>query len=91
MHIYHGTNTLPQSRNQLQNKNIHINFLFLAMTNGNSLLSVEPWSYPKWGWGWGGLNSSTNYDLNFLDKQEKLRMLRIFKKAICEIKLIMIF
>ena len=43
------------------------------------------------GGGGGGLNSSTNYDLNFLDKQEKLRMLRIFKKAICEIKLIMIF
>lgn len=43
------------------------------------------------GGGGEGLNSSTNYDLNFLDKQEKLRMLRIFKKAICEIKLIMIF
>ena len=42
MHIYHATNTLLQSRNQLQNKNIHINFLFLAMANGNSLVSVEP-------------------------------------------------
>ena len=42
MHIYHAANTLLQPRNQLQNKNIHINFLFLAMANGNSLVSVEP-------------------------------------------------
>ena len=28
MHIYQATNTLSQSHNQLQNKNIHTNFIF---------------------------------------------------------------
>ena len=31
MHIYQVTNTLSQSRNQLQNKNIHINFFIFSL------------------------------------------------------------
>ena len=31
MHIYQATNTLSQSRNQLQNKNIQINFFIFSL------------------------------------------------------------
>ena len=31
MHIYQAINTFLQSHNQLQNKNIHINFLFFQL------------------------------------------------------------
>ena len=39
MYIYQATNTFLQSHNQLQNKNIHVNILFLAYGKCSNSLS----------------------------------------------------